>query len=198
MIILLSHTFESQIAYTIQQVVNTREQNSFIELLHQRRALHRGEQPQEVRDHLIDVIKQYPEIYGQEVGHQWQQGDFSASIMQAAEDGTLKSKFVYCFEKMFEQLFPYVIAQLPTDQKIVLVYPAVSYKPQGVDHFIGWAVDPQDYGIEHMGEHERIEEQAATHLSNAHNDWMRENQQQYDKFFDQASIDDVIHYIRGL
>lgn len=198
MIILLSHTFESQTAYTIQQVINTPEQNSFIEFLHHRRALHQGDQDREVRDHLIEVVRQHPEIYGQEVGNQWQQGDFTASIMQAVQDGSLKSKFAYCFEQMFERLFPYVLDQLPTDQKIVLVYPVVSYKPQKVDHFIGWAVDPQDYGVEHMGEHERIGEEAATQVSNAHNEWMRENQQQYDKFFDGASIDEVIQYIRGL
>lgn len=198
MIILLSHTFESQTAFMVQQVVNTTEQNAFIESLHKRRALHQGDESYEIKDRLVNIAKQHPEIYGEEVGAQWQRGDFTASITQAAEDGTLQAKFVYCFEQMFEQLFPYVIAQLPTDQKIVLVYPAISYKPEGVDHFIGWAVDPQDYGIEHMGEHERIEEQAATYLSNVHNNWMRENQQQYDKFFDGTTAQDIIQYIKGL
>ena len=118
--------------------------------------------------------------------------------MNAVEDGTIMPKFLYCFETMFEKLFPYVIGELSTEQKIVLVYPVISYKPQGVDHFIGWAVKPQDYGVEHMKEHEFIEHEAATHISEIHNDWMRENQQQYDKFLDQASIEEVIRYIKEL
>jgi hypothetical protein len=198
MIILLSQTLESQTAYTVQCVINTPEQNAFIEGLHQRRALFQKDHPQEIRYRLADIAKRHPELYGQETGDQWEQGNYTTSILQAAEDGSLQSKFIHCFETMYEQLFPYVIDQLPTDQTIVLTYPAVGYKPQGIDHFIGWAVDPQNYGIEHMEEHERIEKEAALSLSDVHNNWMRENQQQYDKFFDLASIDDVIHYIRGL
>lgn len=198
MVILLSHTLESQTAFNIQQVVNTSEQNSFIESLHQRRALFQGDTSREIKDRLIDVARQHPEIYGQDAGDQWQQGNFATTILQAAEDGTLQSKFIFCFEKIFDQLFPYVIEQLPADQKTLLVYPAVSYKPKGVDRFIGWAVDPQDFGIEHMEEHERIAKEAAMHLSEAHNSWMRENQQQYDKFFDGATSLEVIQYIKGL
>ena len=192
MVILLSYTFESQTAHIIQRAINTPQQDSLIE------ALHRGDQKVEIRDYLIDIVKQHPEVYGHGVGDEWAQGNFSTSIIEAAQDGTLMDKFSFCFEKMFEQLFTEVIARLPSDQKILLIYPVISYKPQGVDHFIGWAVNDQEYGIQHMKEHEHIEKEAAIEISNIHNNWMRDNKQLYDKFFDQTSREEIIEYIKGL
>lgn len=197
MVILLSYTLESQAAHEVQRVLNTPQQQSFIEPLSHAHGNSNNRMP-EIRDYLVDIVKQHPEVYGEGVGDEWARGNFNTFIIQTAQDQTLMTKLSFCFEMAFERLFVNIIQQLPVDQKILLIYPVMSYKPQGVDHFIGWAVREQDYGIDHMDECEHIGEEAAIILSNTHNDWMRTNQQCHDKFFDQTSGEDVLQYIRGL
>ena len=190
MIILLSFTFESQTAHIVKQLINTTEQASLIDRIFY--------QNRELRDYLIQNIIDHPEVYGESVCEAIQQKKYSQVISQWIENGSFINNFNYLFERLFNEMFKENISLLPPDQKIILTYPQITYKPEGIDHFIGWVVNSQEYGIQHMKDHENIDREAAIEISNLHNNWMRNNGSIYDKFFDQSSREEVIDYIKAL
>ena len=190
MIILLSFTFESQTAHIVKQSINTTEQASLIDNIFY--------QSRELRDYLIQNIIDHPDVYGESVCEAIQRGEYSQVITQSIQNGTFIDNFNNSFDQLFNSMFQENISLLPPDQKIILTYPQITYKPEGIDHFIGWAVNSEEFGIQHMKDHENIDREAAIEISNLHNNWMRNNSSIYDKFFNQSSREEVIEYIKAL
>lgn len=189
MIILLSYTFESQTAHEVTETLNTQQQMRLCESVYCGR---------EFRDHLVETILTHPDQYSANLQQLVRNGKFNTIIEQVTHDQQLFDEVLKAFDQSYDKLFQ-ALDKFPKDQKIIVACPHKSAKPSNVDLFVGWAVRPEDYGIEHLSEHEQVtDSQVAVNISELHNKWMRDHISNYDLFFDQLSVEQVIGRLRNI
>lgn len=79
-----------------------------------------------------------------------------------------------------------------TNTKVFAPISHLLEKPPGIDMIIGYAVPEELFGVDHLQEHESIEESNAKKIMLAHNEILRSNADKFDVFIDGDSLDAAI------
>lgn len=83
-------------------------------------------------------------------------------------------------------------AQEFTNDKVFAPVSHLLEKPPGIDMIVAYAVPESLFGVDHLQEHESIEEVNAKKIMLAHNEILRANADKFDIFIDGENLDTAI------
>ena len=188
MIVLLNYTFECKAVDDIKQRVCTPSNIQALEnRLHQLGIA-------DVRELMLKHIIKHPSIYGEQTVRLLDEQKYN----EATDLALRHSNVMYNMGHMFEFAYAEMYANIKSEDKFLITLPHITRRPMNVDVLVGWACPEEDYGLDHVDEHEGITQDRSINIMKIHNNWMRRNQLMYDVFFDGCTKQTVIDYLKLL
>jgi len=185
--ILLISTIESQFAGEIYREFNS------LDTITKLYPLYNGDAG--IKISFLEKLLQDPNKYPTEFLQAFQTDDFSSIINYLTNN--LIDLFVELCTEVYDQQFS-KLSDINFENPALLSYVALNKKPIGITHYVGWKINEVDYDYLHPIEHERITLEEAKILVSKHNQWLIDNRDSFDIFFDGNSKEEVFTALKAL